>query len=128
MQLMAVRISRDASGWHVTPIIGHTPGLDVADDPVCDPARYQLQASSWNFMLVNPPPGALTTFVSDGNLADGCAVSLSFGPPDTAGIFLQRFGVLSTVNDLARNENDTFPVADAAEQQLALGMLAAAGH
>jgi hypothetical protein len=127
-QLMALRITRDASGWRVAPIIGHTPGLDVADDPVCDPARYLLaQVSSWSFMVVNPPPYGRSAFVSGSTLADGCAVGLYFGAPTTPAVFLQRFGVLSTANALAVNPSDHLPVADAAEQQLAEQILASAG-
>jgi hypothetical protein len=128
LQLMALRITHNAGGWHVSPIIGHTPGLDVADDPVCDPARYLLsQTSSWSFMVLNPPPYASATFVSGTNLADGCAVALDYGTPTAPAIFLQRFGVLSTANADARNPTDNLPVADTAEQQLAQHLLASAG-
>ena len=128
VQLMALRITRDAGGWHVTPIIGHTPGLAAADDPVCDPARYLLsQTNSWSFMIVNPPPYGRSVFVSSAALAEGCAVGLDFGPPTAPAIFLQRFGVLSTANDVARNPSDNLPIADAAERQVAEQLLASTG-
>ncbi|MFI5270104.1 MAG: hypothetical protein ACHQ7M_22225, partial [Chloroflexota bacterium] len=128
LQLMALGITRDGNGWHVTPIIGHTPGLDVADDLVCDPARYLASQTDWSFMLVNPPPDSHAIFVSGPTLADGCAVALGYtvaGGPNA--IFLQRFGVLSGTNADALSSTDHLPQADATERQLAQQLLAAAG-
>jgi hypothetical protein len=45
-------------------------------------------------------------------------ISLSQDQGETA-LFLQRFGVLLTVNDIARNPSDNLPVADSTEQALA---------
>ncbi|HLZ24127.1 MAG TPA: hypothetical protein VKQ30_18590 [Ktedonobacterales bacterium] len=117
VQLAVLRITWDGAGWYVTPIVGHRLGFDVADDAVCDPARFALaNTSSWSFMMVNPPPGAQTQFVSDATPADGCVAVLTQGQP---AIFLERFGVLLTVNDTAVNPSDNLPAANAAERQLA---------
>lgn len=126
IQLAALRITWDGAQWHVTPLFGHTPGLDVADDAACDPLRFALSnTSSWSFMLNDPPPGAQVYFASDATPADGCAAMLAQAPggPAGAGVFLQRFGVLLTVNDIARNPVDNLPVADPAEQHLAQQLL-----
>ncbi|HEV8191342.1 MAG TPA: hypothetical protein VGP82_07630 [Ktedonobacterales bacterium] len=62
IQLTVLRITRGAGLWHVSAIIGHTPGLDAADDPICDPARYALaQTALWSFMVTNPPPARSCT-------------------------------------------------------------------
>jgi hypothetical protein len=122
VQLAVMRMTYDSAGWHVTPILGHTPGLDATDDAACDPARYAIvRTPSWNFMLDNPPPGAMAQFASDDTPADGCVAVLTHGQQ---AIFLQRFGVLLTVNDAARNPVDNLPVADAAERRLAQHLLA----
>jgi hypothetical protein len=125
IQLAALRVTRDAGGWHVAPILGYTPGLPVADDPVCDPARFQLgQNPVWAFIVDGPPPGASVAYASDANPADGCvAVVQGFGQP--APVFLERFGVLLTVNDAAAsNSYAGLPAADAAERALAQRLLA----
>ncbi|HEX9055892.1 MAG TPA: hypothetical protein VF818_00030 [Ktedonobacterales bacterium] len=120
-QLAALRVTWDGAAWHAAPILGHTPGLDVADDLVCDPARYDIGAtSSWSFMVDDPPPGAQVQFVSDATPADGCAAVLTHGQP---AVFLERFGVLLTVNDAARNPVDNLNVADATDQQLTQRLL-----
>ncbi|HEV7129646.1 MAG TPA: hypothetical protein VGN32_19590, partial [Ktedonobacterales bacterium] len=121
MQLAVLRISWDGSAWQVTPIVGHTLGLDVADDLACDPAREWLGQTSWSFMLTNPPPGERALFASDATPTDGCVVVLEHGAP---AIFLERFGLLLTVNDAARNPTDTLSAADPAEQLLAQRLLA----
>jgi hypothetical protein len=121
-QLAALRITLDGAGWHVTPLFGHMPGLDVADDAVCDPARFAVQQTpSWSFMVTNPPPGETVQFASDATPADGCVAVLNHAGP---AIFLERFGVLLTVNDAAVNPTDNLPVADAAEQRLAQQLMA----
>ncbi len=126
VQLATLRITYDAGIWRVSAIVGHTPGLDVADDLTCDPARYAVsQTSAWSFMVTNPPPGAQVRFISGASPADGCAVSLSFGEgTGTDALFLQRFGVLMTVNERARNPSDNLPVAGPQDQALAQQMIA----
>lgn len=123
VQLAALRITWDQqTGWHVAVIAGHTPGFDLADDLTCDPARFALsQTASWSFMLDDPPPDATVQFASSATLADGCAARLTHGQP---ALFLQRFGVLLTVNDTAVNPADHLPAASPAEQDLALHLLA----
>jgi hypothetical protein len=122
VQLAVLRITHDAGGWHAAVILGHTPGLDAADDLACDPARYALAGTtSWSFMLTDPPPGAQVQLVSGAVPADGCAAVLNQGQP---AIFLQRFGVLLTVNDAARNPADNLPVADSTERDLAQRLVA----
>jgi hypothetical protein len=122
MELAALRVTWDGAAWHAAPILGHTPGLDVADDLVCDPARYDIGAtSSWSFMLDDPPPGSQVQFASDATPADGCVAVLTYGQPPA--VFLERFGVLLTVNDAARNPVDNLNVADATDQQLAQQLL-----
>jgi hypothetical protein len=127
LQLLTLRIIWDDTSWLVTPVFGHVPGFDVADDPVCDPARYWLSQSTWSFMLgENPPPGSQAQFASDTNPADGCVAALNQVPGDSShlAIFLERFGLLLTVNDNARNPTDNLPVADAAEQATANRLMA----
>jgi hypothetical protein len=121
MQLAVLRISWDGIQWHVTPVFGHVPGLDVADDAVCDPARAWIGNSTWYFMLANPPPGEQSYFASDANPADGCVAVLEHGGPE---IFLERFGLLLVVTNGAANPQDNFPVADAAERALAYRLMA----
>jgi hypothetical protein len=38
LQLVVMHMTYDSAGWHVTPILGHSPGLDATDDAACDPA------------------------------------------------------------------------------------------
>jgi hypothetical protein len=125
-QLALLRITWDGAVWHVTPIFGHTPGLDAADDPACDPARVWLdQSSVWSFMMVDPPPGSQVRFASDANPADGCVASLNQAPGNLQpALFLERFGVLLTLNDMARDTLDNFPAADPTEQALAAKLIA----
>ncbi|HZC79395.1 MAG TPA: hypothetical protein VE258_16695, partial [Ktedonobacterales bacterium] len=122
LQLAVMRVMYDGAGWHVTPILGHSPALDATDDAACDPARYAIvRTPSWKFMLDNPPPGAMAQFASGDTPADGCVAVLTHGQQ---AVFLQRFGVLLTVNDAARNPVDNLPMADAAEQRVAQHLLA----
>ncbi|GAC1450343.1 MAG: hypothetical protein PVSMB4_09170 [Ktedonobacterales bacterium] len=125
VQLAVLRLTWDGSQWQATLIFGHTPGLDAAEDIVCDPARFALsQTPSWNFMVENPPPGAQVRFIAGAAPTDGCVVLLDQAPGSGhAAVFLQRFGVLLTVNDEARNPVDNLPVADATEQRLAQQLL-----
>lgn len=130
IQLAVLHITWDGVAWHVTPILGTTPGLPAADDLVCDPARYWVGANNtWSFMLADPPPGAQTWFISDATPTDGCLVVLSQHPPEApSGVFLERFGVLLAVNDVATNGGSAgLPVADAAERQLAQKLATQAG-
>lgn len=124
-QLAVLRLTWDGGQWHAAAIFGHTPGLDVADDAICDPARYAIESTpSWQFMLADPPPGAQVRFVSDATPADGCVAVLDQAPGSgQAAVFLQRFGVLLTINDVAVNPVDNLPPADATEQQLAQHLL-----
>jgi hypothetical protein len=126
LQLAVLRITLDGARWQATAIFGHTPGFDVADDAVCDPAREALgQVGFWSFMVTNPPVGAQVQFASDGNPADGCMAALNQPPATTEPAeFLDRFGVLLTVNDVARTPNDNLPSADATEQRLSQQLLA----
>lgn len=130
VQLAVLRITWDGSAWRVTPILGTTPGLPAADDLVCDPARYWVGANNtWAFMLADPPPGAQTWFISDSTPTDGCLVVLNQHPPQApSAVFLERFGVLLAVNDVATNSGSAgLPNADAAERQLAQKLAAQAG-
>ena len=65
-------------------------------------------------------------FVAASNPADGCAaVFLGHNPPGgEPAMFLQRFGVLRTVNAVAANPVADLPMADADEQRLARQLLA----
>lgn len=122
VQLAVLRITWDGAGWHVAPLTGHVPGFDIADDAACDSARFAIsQTASWSFMVENPPPGATAQFASDTTLSDGCVAVLNQGGP---AVFLERFGVLLTVNDAAVNPTDNLSVADAAERQLAQRLMA----
>lgn len=128
VELVILRITWDGAAWHVTPHFGHTPGLDTTDDIACDPARYWLANSTWSFMLNNPPPGSEAQFYSDANPADGCLVVMNRGQSAAAtAIFFERFGLLFTLNDNARNPVDNFPQADAAAQAMAQAIAAKAG-
>ncbi|HLZ24976.1 MAG TPA: hypothetical protein VKQ30_22885 [Ktedonobacterales bacterium] len=130
LQLAVLRITWDGGGWHVTPILGATPGLPAADDLVCDPARFWLGGNgTWAFMMSDPPPGARTQFVSDSLPTDGCLAVLNPYPRGApSAVFLQRFGVLLAVNAAATNGGSAgLPVADAAEQQVARHLAAQVG-
>lgn len=65
----------------------------------------------------NPPPGAAALFASDATPTDGCVAVLDQGGQPA--VFLERFGVLLTVNDTAVNPTDNLPAADITERQLA---------
>lgn len=128
IKLVVMRITWDGAAWQVTPLFGHTPGLDATDDIACDPARYWLANSTWNFMLADPPPGAQAQFYSDANPAGGCLVVMERGQPAAqTARFLERFGLLFTLNDAARNPLDNFPQAGAAAQAQARAIAAKAG-
>ncbi len=124
-QLAVLRITWDQQGWHVTLVFGHTPNFDVADDAVCDPARYWLgQSGTWAFMVADAHPGT-AQFVSDTTPTDGCLVVLDPHPgSDVPAVFLERFGVLLAVNDVAYTSADRLPIANAAEQRMAQQLLA----
>ena len=127
VQLAGVRITYTGGQWQVSAIIGNVPGFDLASDPVCDPARFLLsQNTVWTFAVDEPPPGAHMAFVAASNPADGCAaVFLGHNPPGgEPAMFLQRFGVLRTVNAVAANPVADLPMADADEQRLARQLLA----
>jgi hypothetical protein len=119
-EIAVLRITWDGAAWHVTPLVGYTSGLPVADDLVCDPARYWLYNGSWGFMLTSPPFGAQVQFVSDATPIDGCLVVLDpFPGSDAPAAFLERFGVLLAVNEAANAPGADLPMADSAEQSLA---------
>jgi hypothetical protein len=127
VQLAAVQITYTGGQWQVSAILGNVPGFDLASDPVCDPARYLLsQTNDWAFAVNNPPPGAHMAYIAAPNPADGCAaVFLGHNlPGEEPAMFLQRFGVLRTVNAAAANPVATLPMADAEEQRLARQLLA----
>jgi hypothetical protein len=126
IQLLTLRITWEGASWRVTPIVGHLAGLPVADDAVCDPARAWIaQNNAWSFMVDDPPPGSQTQFVSDARPTDGCVAVLNPGS-GTPAVFLERFGVLLAVNELAAG-NSGLPRADAGEQRLARQIAAQAG-
>lgn len=127
VQLMPLRIAYAGGQWQVNVITGNVAGFDLAGDAVCDPARYLLsQNSDWSFAADNPPPGAHMAYIPAPNLADGCAaVFLGHNAPgNEPAMFLQRFGVLHTVNAEAANPDAHLPMADAYEQSLARQLLA----
>lgn len=127
LQLAPLRITYAGGQWQVSAIISNTPGFDLAGDAVCDPARTLLsQNSVWSFAVNNPPPGAHMAFLPAPNPADGCAeVFLGYhAPGEEPAMFLQRFGVLRTVNATAANPVANLPMADAYEQRLARQLLA----
>lgn len=128
LQLAVLRIAWDGATWHVTPILGHTSGLPAADDAVCDPARYSLsQNGTWSFMVTDPPPDGQAQFASDSTPTDGCVAVLDPHPgSDAPAVFLERFGVLLAVNQVAAGSGSGLPLADAAEQQLARQLAAQA--
>jgi hypothetical protein len=129
LQLAVLRITWDGASWHVTPIFGYTPGLPAADDAVCDPARAWLsQNGSWSYMVDDPPPGAQAQFASDSTPTDGCVAVLDPHPgSDAPAVFLEQFGVLLAVNDVAAENGAGLPRADAGEQRLAGQIAAQAG-
>ncbi|MGZ6376882.1 MAG: hypothetical protein ACXWPI_19445 [Ktedonobacterales bacterium] len=127
LQLMPLRIAYVGGQWQVSVIMGNVGGFDLAGDPVCDPARYLLsQNNVWSFAVNNPPPGAHMAYIPAPNPADGCAAVLlgHNAPGEEPAMFLQRFGVLRTVNAEAANPDANLPMADAYEQSLARQLLA----
>ncbi|HLJ79965.1 MAG TPA: hypothetical protein VKT52_00680, partial [Ktedonobacterales bacterium] len=130
MQLAVLRVTWDGVEWHVTPILGTTPGLPATDDLVCDPARFWLgDNSTWSFMMSDPPPGAQAQYISDSIPTDGCLAVLNQHPPDApSAVFLEHCGVLLAVNAEAENGGSAgLPMANAAERQLAQQLAAQAG-
>lgn len=74
-------------------------------------------------MLTDPQLGAQLAVASGATPVDGCVVVVrNYGTP--APIFLERFGVLLTVNDSARNPVDILPMANADEQRIAQQLIA----
>jgi hypothetical protein len=116
----------DGASWQVSPLFFHVAGLPVADDAVCDPARFLLsQNATWSFVMTNPPGGAQPQFASGATPTDGCLAVWNNGG-DTA-VFLERCGVLLAVNDVAAGSQSELPRADAGEQRLARQIAAQAG-
>jgi hypothetical protein len=124
-QLMVLRITWDAEGWHVAPTFGHLPGLDAVDDVVCDPLRVWLAQTSWSFMLLDPPPGASVQFTSDRDPSDGCIAVLDQAPGSARpAIFYQHFGAPLVINDVAYNPQDGLVRASPNELARAVTVLA----
>jgi len=115
-----LRITWDGTAWHVTPLLGYTADLPVADDLVCVAARNGLEHNGrWAFMIAAGHPGT-AQFVSDATPTDGCLAVLDPHPgSDVPAVFLERFGVLLAVNDAANGAGADLPLADGAEQSLA---------
>lgn len=127
VQLAILRISWDGTQWRVVPIFGHNPALPASDDAACDDALFQLSNTTWSFIVTNPPPEASLAVASGATPADGCVVVVrNHGTP--APVFLERFGVLLTVNDQARNPTDNLPMANAAEQRIAQQLMTQLQH
>jgi hypothetical protein len=119
-ELAVLRITWDGAAWHVTVLLGYTPGLPATDDSVCTPARYWLEHNGrWAFMMADGHPGT-AQFVSDTTPTDGCLVVLDPHPgTDVPAVFLERFGVLLAVNQAANGVGADLPMVDAAEKSLA---------
>jgi hypothetical protein len=120
LQLATLRITCDASGWHVSVLIGHIPGLDMADDAVCDTTRLLLdQTHAWHALIDMPPSPSAVAMITLPNPADGCVALLTpQAAHATRAIFLGRLGVLRAVNAAAMTPADTLPQADVPEQAL----------
>ena len=119
-EFAVVRITWEGGAWHVTLLLGSTPGLPATDDLVCTPARYWLEHNGrWAFMMADGHPGT-AQFVSDTTPTDGCLVVLDPHPgTDVPAAFLERFGVLLAVNQAANGAGANLPMVDAAEESLA---------
>jgi hypothetical protein len=119
-ELAVLRIMWDGATWHVSPLLGYTPGLPASDDLVCTPARYWLDRNGrWTSMMADGHPGT-AQFVSDTTPIDGCLVVLDPHPgSDVPAVFLERFGVLLAVNQAANGPGANLPMADAPEESLA---------
>ena len=126
LQLAALRITYDASGWHVSTLIGYVPGLDVANDAVCDTTRFLLdQTHAWRTLVETASSPAAVTLAALPNPADGCvAVLAPLSSSSGRAILLGRVGVLRTVSALAASPADALPEADVPELQLATQGLA----
>jgi hypothetical protein len=123
-QLMVLRITWERDGWHVTPVFGHIPGLDVVDDVVCDPLRVWLAQTTWSFMLLDPPPDASVRFTSTADPAFGCLAALGQTGTKPA-YFLQHAGTPLLMNDVGYNPQDNLARASPHEQALAVPLFLA---
>lgn len=123
VRLVLLRIAWDGSKWHVTPLAGHIASLPASDDAACDAALILMTGTTWAFMVTDPPPGASLEVASGAAPGDGCVLVVAHHgtPPPT---FLERYGVLLTVNGQAVNAQDELPMANAEEQALARQLMA----
>lgn len=116
--LVVLDIAWDGTRWQVTPIVDQRAGLGNMSEAACDTALSLLVTTTWGFVLTDPPPGVAVTLAPGASPADGCAIEVTnYGDPPP--VFLERFGVLLTVNDQANNAQDRLPMASPTEQQLA---------
>jgi hypothetical protein len=121
-------ISRDSSGWHVSPLFLNPQAL--FGDPVCDSALVDARIVVGAFMVKHVPIPIDYRSVASPNLADGCVVVMTPQPgpdmtptspasPPLVAYCLHRFGVLLAANDVAHHQWPYLPVANAREKQLA---------
>jgi hypothetical protein len=120
---IVLSITWDGVHWQVAPLLGHTPGLPVADDVVCGPARGWIAYGSQSLLSVLP--GIQIKYASDAIPVEGCAVVVTgyegtpTASPAPPSLYLERFGVLLAANDTAHGLWPELPRADATEQALA---------
>jgi hypothetical protein len=123
--LAVLTVGWDGTSWSATPSFGHTAGGDVGDSLACDVAREHLLSyhdattGPLQFQLNLPTIG----YRADATPSDGCVVG---AVPDAGSnaLFLERFGVLLAVNDVAARIAPGLPRATPEEQTLASQLLA----
>jgi hypothetical protein len=125
---VVLRISWESNQWHVTPILGHSAALPLADEIVCAPARDLIAQGPLRATLSQSDPNAQLQFASGPNPAEGCAVTLSIAsststqPTAATALFLERFGGLLAANATAHGLWPALPLANSYEQSLAQQM------
>lgn len=124
VHLAVLRITWDGADWGVAPVIGHDPALPASDDLLCAAAREWLGQGPLHQDVAASSGPAHLAYVAATSPVDGCAVVVTTQGVPGAALFLQRFGALVAANPPAHNLWPKLPLADAAEQSLALHIAA----
>lgn len=131
-QTVSLHIDRGKQGWLVVPSSSETNS--GADDPFCSQGMQDiigLLNSSGNSQQVNVQQ-SFHTAADCLEIAGLSASEVSATPTPTPAtnalqnaVFLDRFGVVLAVNEVAQHLFPSLPLADAAEKSLAQSLLAA---
>jgi hypothetical protein len=122
--------------WHVKALMGAAlgqpliiDGIQILDNPACSSAEDivggQIAAKA-----------SQEGFISGPNPADGCLVEtilrktagMPSSPSPPMAYFLERFGILLAVNDVAQQSQPDLPLADAHEKNIASQLIQLPGQ